>query len=417
MAVPAVTSPPAESLLADGTAVGDHFWITAEPLYWWFKNSPQPIPLVTSGSSPPSVLALNVLPGIVGQPGTAVVLGDTSPSLRGRWGGRATAGSWLDEDQGFGVEGGYLYLPNQVRQQVAATSGQPGSLNLAVPYFDATGAALNLHGVPGESVYVLPGPLVNAAGQVFPGFAGTFILTTSSQLQGAEFQGLWKLYQGAGWRLDGLAGGRWLNLREGLLFTAETQGLPGGLPGIAGSYFNTRDQFVTHNDFYGGRAGLRAVGNVGAFFAQATTTLALGSMHEATNVLGLTETNNGNLSYATGGTGGQVLPGGIFAQQSNLGRHATDRFALVPEVTACVGYEFLGVLRVFAGYNLIYASSVVRPGDQMDRVINSTLTGLADAARAAGPAPTATGPAQPGFVSHDSSFWAQGLSVGIELRY
>ncbi len=413
--VPAQDGP---SLLApDRTTSPGQTWIVSESLLWWFKNSPVPVPLATRGPPVPSIVGPSGLPGILGQPGTHVVLGDNSLAPGGHWGGRFLVGCWLDGEQTAGIEAGYLFLAGNGSQQSVATSGLPGSPNLAVPYFDVTGAALNLQGVPGESIYVLPGPLSGPGGVVIPGFAGHFTVAASNRLQGAELKGLGNLGRSDGWRLDGLAGVRWLELTEELTFSVQTLGLPGPIPGIAGGFFNTRDRLRTQNDFFGGQVGIRAEGVWDRVILQATASLGLGVMHEAAQLYGATWTSGGNLSFPTTGTALTVLPGGIFVQGSNGGRHNRDRFAVLPELTARIGCAVTDWVRVFVGYNFLYASPVTRPGDQINRNINTTLTGLANAARATGGSPAATGPAQPAFPFADSAFWAQGISWGLELQF
>jgi len=393
----------------------DRAWFDAELLLWWFKKSPEPIPLVTTGTSTTG------FPGISGQPGTQTVIGGAPIDTDGHWGSRFTAGYWLDRDQSFGVEAGYFFLAGHGGTESASTSGLPGSPNLAVPFFDVTGAARNVGlppsqlGQPGEWIYVLPGPL----GPTNPGFAGVMTVHTSSQLEGADLHGLWNVSNGSRLRLDTLFGFRWLQLGEDSAFNVQTMGLRNAPPFAAGAFFNTQDSFRTRNDFYGIPLGVKAEYSAGRFIFRATADVALGDMHEAVDVAGTTETSSGNISFATGNTTGQILPGGIFAQQTNGGHHSTDRVAVVPQVNVQIGYDLNGRVRVFVGYDFLYASAVARPGDQLDRNINTSLTGLADAARAAGirPVPAPGGPALPSFPFHDSDFWAQGVSLGFEVRF
>jgi hypothetical protein len=218
-------------------------------------------------------------------------------------------------------------------------------------------------------------------------------------------------------RLDALAGLRWLQLREDLTLGVQTLGVPGASSGVAGQFFNTQDAFALRNDFVGGQVGGRAEYCTGGLSIQATAKFALGTMHETADIRGLAQTSSGNLFFSTDGLGRQPFPGGVFAQSSNIGRHNRDRFAVVPEATLVVAYQPTAWLRLCAGYNFLYLSDVARPGDQIDRAINTTRTGLADVARAAGTGPAITGPALPAFGFHDSSFWAQGVSVGLEFRY
>ncbi len=87
-------------------------------------------------------------------------------------------------------------------------------------------------------------------------------------------------------------------------------------------------------------------------------------------------------------------------------------------------------LEINLGYTFLWISKVLRPGDQIDRKINSTRTALADASRATvgtgpgpipfgtpGPAPAARGPKKPSTDSKATSFWAQGLDVGIQMNF
>jgi len=67
--------------------------------------------------------------------------------------------------------------------------------------------------------------------------------------------------------------------------------------------------------------------------------------------------------------------------------------------------------RLSVGYNFLYCSSVLRPGNQIDRVLDETLipnfgTGVAPA-----------GQSRPAPILRGSDFWAQGLNFGVEFRF
>ena len=70
-------------------------------------------------------------------------------------------------------------------------------------------------------------------------------------------------------------------------------------------------------------------------------------------------------------------------------------------------------LRLFAGYTFLYVGSVARPGDEIDSVINPSqcpgFTGVV-------PCPL-MGSARPIFLGKDSSFFAQGINLGLEISY
>lgn len=139
----------------------------------------------------------------------------------------------------------------------------------------------------------------------------------------------------------------------------------------------------------------------------ATIKVALGNNHETSNINGVTTVTNGAFGFVSGGT-----PGGIFAQPSNIGRHSRDMFAVVPEVNFKVGYQMGQHVRPFVGYNFLYLSEALRPGDQLNRNINPTTNFpffVPPGSATGAPSPL------PGF--RGSDFWAQGVNFGIEIRY
>ena len=107
-----------------------------------------------------------------------------------------------------------------------------------------------------------------------------------------------------------------------------------------------------------------------------------------------------------------VTQGGIYAQPSNSGRFFRNVFSFVPEGELTLQYHFLPNWTAKIGYNLLYWSEVVRPGDQFDRRLDRR--GVpSDPSYQATPPIAATAPYS--FVS--TSFWAQGLTFGVEWRF
>jgi hypothetical protein len=62
-----------------------------------------------------------------------------------------------------------------------------------------------------------------------------------------------------------------------------------------------------------------------------------------------------------------------------------------------------------AGYSLVYLPAVVRAGDQIDTDINPNLL--------APPLDPFTGAARPQFRYIESDYYAQGLSLGLQLQF
>jgi hypothetical protein len=104
----------------------NHFWTEFEWLLWWFKQRQTP-PLVTMGSPTDAV------PGALGQPGTAVVFGNSGTDTNPYNGFRFWAGYWCDDAHCFGIEGNFFVLENKVARAEFASNGDPGSTLLARP--------------------------------------------------------------------------------------------------------------------------------------------------------------------------------------------------------------------------------------------------------------------------------------------
>src|SRR4029450_13690718 len=60
--------------------------------------------------------------------------------------------------------------------------------------------------------------------------------------------------------------------------------------------------------------------------------------------------------------------GGLLAVGPNLGSFSRNEFSVAPEATVNVGYAVTPNVRVHVGYNFLFWSNVLRPGEQIDRV-------------------------------------------------
>ncbi len=397
-----------------GSAFANEFWIRPEYLCWFIKENPLPVPLVASASYS------NPLPGALGQPGTHVLLGRSEIGMGWMNGFQISAGSdaWSKMD----MQGSYFFLPSVSSSRSLSTSGQPGSPNFSVPIFDVTGV-LGLNGIPGETLFILPGPL-----EGMPGFFGTFQLRLSSQFQGAELDGLYSFVKKETFRFEGLFGFRWLQLKESLVFKANSGSVP-NFPFEAG-FFNFSDRFRTYNNLFAAQLGISAHYLSLKWELEAILKGGLGSAMQQVKIDGTTQTSGGNLFFTTHGTANETLPGGIFAQPTNAGSHRQSPFAGSVEAQIRSGYRITSHVEIDFGYSFLWISKFLRPGDQIDRKINSTLTALADASRetvGTGPgpipfgtpsaAPSPRGPKRPAALFKTASFWAQGFDAGLQFNF
>jgi hypothetical protein len=100
------------------------------------------------------------------------------------------------------------------------------------------------------------------------------------------------------------------------------------------------------------------------------------------------------------------------ALPTNSGRVTREAFAVVPEVIARFGWSLGEHTRFFVGYNFLELSDAVRPGDQIDRTINTSAVPFQPRFT-----PPAGGPERPLLALRSSDVWLQGLILGFEGRW
>jgi hypothetical protein len=352
------------------TATGP-FSISAEALVWFFKESPTPVVIISDGP--------------LDSPDTKILLGggdlDTNPNP----GLRVTAGYGLSER--WGIEGSVLYIPKRSTSQSVSSSGEPGSTDLLLPYFDVT--------VNEESTTEI---------SFSPVFRGSARQELSNSMVGAELNGTWALVPEGPWRVDLLGGFRWLRLRETYTITTSSPFIPPNPSDI----WNTTDTFDTFNNFYGLQIGARARFDWGRLFASGSLKVGLGAMQQTVDISGSLVTNDFTNFGPT-----QTFPGGYFALPSNIGTYNRAVFAVLPELGLNIGFRITSWASVFVGYTFLYTNDVVRPGKQVNRNINPTQSVSWTVDPSAQPTP----PAQPSFKFNSSDFWAQGVNIGLMFRF
>ncbi len=347
------------------------FTVGADVLVWWLKDSPAPVPLVTDG--------------IVGQPATNTFLGGQSLSTGANPGFRISGDYALRARTG--LEGNFFYFGSRSTSVGVESSGRLGSVNLVVPYIDArtnreSGTELSLA----------------------PVYRGSATEELSNSLLGAELNGSWVRAPAGPWRITLLGGLRYLRLNETYTLTTQSP----YIPPFPLDIWNTTDRFDTTNNFYGAQAGIRARYEQGPFFVDGAVKIALGAMVQAADVRGSLETNDFTNYGAT-----QTFSGGYFALPTSIGNYSQTAFAVVPEVALKLGYRLSPSAALVFGYSFLYASNVIRPGNQVSRTINPTQS----TTYTEDPAARLQGAAQPEFRFNESNFWAQGINVGLVVQF
>jgi hypothetical protein len=359
-------SPPSNILWDQGSYPPNRTVVYAnvDYLLWTVRKDSYP-PLVTSGS-------INDTPdGALGQPGTRILFGGGQEGPSTFSGGRFTVGYWFDRDQTWALEGGYFFLGQRTTTFQASHNGNSASTtSLDIPYYDG-----DLHG---ENAYQVG----------LPGQSGAVTVTNTLRFQGAELNLHGNLLNTDRLSVSFLAGFRYLSLEESLSLATNFEAVP---PTFFVASTTAGDSFATKNNYYGGQVGLAADMNWNRFTLNAQGKVALGGMNENVTINGSTVNTNPI-------TGTVTTPGGIFTAPSNIGSFNRTTFAVVPEVGINLGYQLTTHLTATVGYTFLYASNVVRPGDQIDRTLNFEGT-------------------RPAFSFQSSDFWAQGVNFGLQFRY
>jgi hypothetical protein len=82
----------------------------------------------------------------------------------------------------------------------------------------------------------------------------------------------------------------------------------------------------------------------------------------------------------------------------------------VPEAGLNLGFHLSPRTVMRFGYTFVYWSNVLRPGDQISRVVSPSLVPT-------DPNYGTGGPNQPAYQFHAASYWAQGLNFGLEFNF
>jgi Putative beta barrel porin-7 (BBP7) len=364
-------SPPLATVIGSGPQ--DRFWFQADYLAWRLSGAQLP-PLVTA--SPPGTPRAQA--GVLGAPGTVVLVGDETVNDDYRSGVRVRVGAWLDECRTTGFEVRALVLD---RQSFSSATGSPdGSLIISRPFFDARA------GRPNAELVSFPGVL---AGTVF--------------LADAESDKFWavdavcrkSLCRDCTGFIDVLAGYRYLQFGDRVRVIERLTPLA-----TPGAQINLVDEFNASNRFHGGVVGIVAGFAVDMVSVELQARVGVGRTTRDVDISGATQIIAPGLASTTG-------TGGLLAQSTNIGVFRSSDWTVVPDLELTVGCWLTGHCRVLVGCSVLYWPGVARAGEQIDFAVNPSQL----------PPGTLVGPARPAFSLSRSDLWAHGLSVGVEIRY
>lgn len=329
----------------------------------WFPKA-QPLP--------PLLLTAPNFTGVpsVNSPTSTLLIGNQAIDNPMSTGGRFTWGWSRDQEREVGWEMTYLFTGT--RSATAAYEGISQPRTLGRPVFDAFSGQ--------ESSYFVSTPFT----------AGSFTATTVNRMQGWEVNGVASLGRSESSYFTVLAGYRYFMVHEGVQLQQHTTYL--NFPGVSDSV----DQFDGHTRFHGGQIGLETGTEWNRFFLGLVAKVGFGRSYQVVKI-------GGQTNFAYPGGGGTTYPYGTLATTSNTGRIERSSFAVLPEGQLNVGYRFRDRSKFFVGYNVVYLSEAVRPGDQIDRTVTPDFL-----------TPSIS---RPELRLTSTDFWVQGVVLGLEYKY
>jgi hypothetical protein len=382
------------------------FYGGVQYLNWWFKDAPLSVPLVSTGPVATTHHGLLGPPAengadstvLYGAPHSPAKGGNDSQGFPSAPGFKLTLGYWLDPQQQFAIEGSGFYLATR-STGFSARGDANGNPILGIPVHNSVTYSIGTMAIfPGEDSLPFSLPLDPARARSNGIITGGIDIQNTITYWGIDLKGVMSLYRDPTWEVSGLAGLRHVSLTEGFNLTSDIEGISGPYTGQAGV---VHDGFKTANKFYGASFGVRGGAHFGPWFAEVTAQIAPGVSHETVDVTG----GYWSVNFTPQTSG----PEGVFAQPANEGRRSSNRFAFTTDAEVKVGYEITQNLRVTLAYEHTYYSSVVRPTDQIDRNLPKGQT-----FNQADPTISTTSPAK---LFKTTSFYAQGLNVGLEFRF
>jgi hypothetical protein len=225
---------------------------------------------------------------------------------------------------------------------------------------------------------------------------GGFVGYSRVEFFGEECNAVLPFASDANWRVDLLGGARFLQMRDRYHHTGSSRNLAPS-DGFAASaiIYAIDDNIRAHNAFYGAQIGVRGEADFGRWFVDGRFTTALGGDDQLIRTWGQTEAHTPAARVLT--------PTGLFIQPSNSGSFR--RFAVdgTSEVALNVGYRLTERIRLKLGYTFLIWYAPIRATDQIDTVINTTQN--------------LGGPARPAIPFKSEPFWAQGVNVGLDVRW
>lgn len=365
-------------LLGEPDPLAPRYWFRGEYVLFFTSPAEFAFPLATTGTVASQ--------GVLGHPDTRILLQGSADY--GTFNGfQYTLGNWSNPSRTFGTEGTAFFLEQRARSFRYISDG---TVPIFRPFIDAN------TGAQSSSAVALPGLL-----------RGSFVAETRLKMSKSDSNLLFNLHRDQQRSIHLLLGYRFVYLREELKLIENKVLLADGalsflgVPLLTGDTVLIQDRFENVTRLYMAQIGARGDYRMDRLTLQWIAKFAMGWSHARLYADGRSQTTT---------PPGPAVPGGLLAQPTYTYRSSNDTLAVVPELQLRVGYRLLPRLYAFGGYNVMYISSVARPGTQLDMTVNTTQ------------APTIgsgvlVGPARPLVPDNSTDFTVHGLSFGFQFNY
>lgn len=348
-------------------------WFDAETLLWWGQERNAPPLLATA--------ATGVAP-IPGNAGVTTVVGGLDNGINNGIlpGYRLSSGMYFGPDRRYGWSGRVFGLYRNTDTITRSADGTGSSVGL--PIFDPT------LGAPSSYNVVLLPTL---------GAVGSASVTSRLDLVSTDSSLRFMVSRSRDHRVDLLGGYTYLRLRDSLGISSRQEDTITGNGINDGTVTTTTDTFAAENRFNGGHLGVQSTFTGRRIMLSTMGRVSLGNMQQSGLIAGGTVINDPI-------NGQSVLPGGVYAQTSNIGTFNRDTFAFIPELGIRGGVRVRNNVTLTAGYTFLYISKAALAANQIDPNVDLTQRlGVVSN--------------QPAFNYREGSMWFQGLDLGLNFTF
>lgn len=351
------------------------WWSQWELLLYFAERDSLPSLVTTSDPGTPDTDL-----GIMGLPTTQTMYGGKPGSGFGV-GGRLTVGRWLNDFRGVGVQGEFFMVDGDSYRFSAGN----GDAIITRPFHDVVEDAYD------AEIVNMPG-LVNGYVNV-NGSSRIYSAAPALRLNLNCFYNTLNTSQQA--RLDVIGGYRFFQLRDSLEIYEQFE--PDNGQFANGTFYEFSDNYRTSNNFHGGEIGLNWTRQFNRYYVDLLGSVAIGAVSQRVSGQGYSH------AYVPDAID-ETMAGGFYT--SDPFAVEDQDFAVLPQGRIKLGYCVSRNFRLFAGYDFLYLSSVVRPGAHIDRRIDPNAL-LTDA-----PDPNLSKRELP-----EEGFWLHGTTVGMLLKF